>query len=123
MAIGILLILILIFTFIVYLEVRKYFIDKKLQGLRGIKGIPILGAAGRLMGSSNYNFIDLISKFFDEAKSTSFRAWAGPFLGKINRDNKIGSLRNILMNNHFIPFRFDLFNLIFSDLYMQPSIN
>lgn len=88
MAIGIILILALVLTFILYIEVRKYFIDKNLQGFKLIKGFPVLGAAGRLMGSSNYNFIDVISNFFDEAKSTSFRAWAGPFLVICTMDPK-----------------------------------
>lgn len=88
MAIGIILILAFLSLFLACLEVRKYFIDRKLQGFKPIKGVPILGAAGRLMGSSNYNFIDLISTFFDEAKSASFRAWAGPFLVICTMDPK-----------------------------------
>lgn len=122
MAIGIALILTSILLLIVYLEVRKYFIDQKLQGFELIKGVPILGAAGRLMGSSNYNFIDVISKFFKEAKSQSFRCWAGPFLVICTMDPK--NIEVLMTNENCLnkPYLYEHFHCDTSIIVVDKEV-
>lgn len=80
MAIGIVLILILSLIYMVYIETKKYFLNRKMSKIELISGAPIIGVIARFFGTSNYDIIDLVFKFFDESKTNTFRFWAGPIL-------------------------------------------
>lgn len=107
MAIGIVLILILSFTYIVYIEIKKYFINRKMDKIELISGSPIIGVIGRFLGTSNYDIIDLVFKFFDEAKTNTFRFWVGPILVFGVYDSK--TVEILLTNENSLnkPFIYD----------------
>ena len=74
-------ILIISITFIIYGEIRKWFIKRKLGNFDSPKhSMPILGVAGRFIGKSNDEFIDIMLNITKEAKSTPVYAWFGPIL-------------------------------------------
>lgn len=80
MSISVFLILLLLLTFIVYLEVRKFFINWQLRNFKPVRDLPLIGVIERIAKTSNYEFIDLVSTLFEEAKSPTIRFWIGPFL-------------------------------------------
>lgn len=78
---SIVLILIPICVSIVYIEIKKWLINRKLQNFESPPNqLPILGVAGCIFGTSNLEFIDLVLKYFDMVKTTPFYVWAGPIL-------------------------------------------
>lgn len=115
MAIVLVLLLTLLITSIIYIEVKKYFINKKLHGFEPTKGIlPIFGTGWahytsllheyiektviiteyhsfvsvlRVLGTSNTS-IDVMFKLFDETKSTIVRYWVGWMLAIATYDPK-----------------------------------
>lgn len=80
MSIGITSILIIFITFIVYGEIRKWLINRKLRNFESLEQIPILGAAGRFFNKSNDQFIDIIFDLVRNAKTGTVIAWFGPIL-------------------------------------------
>lgn len=76
---GIVSILITLAVFVLSIEVRKWFIRKKLNHFESPNEMPILGSIGRFIGKSNDQLIDVIWEFFNEVKSP-FQAWFGPIL-------------------------------------------
>ncbi|XP_031618068.1 uncharacterized protein LOC116337548 [Contarinia nasturtii] len=73
-------ILIISVIFIIYGEIRKWFIKRKMRNFESPKQLPILGVAGRVIGKSNEEFINIVFDIFDEVKSTPIQVWFGPFL-------------------------------------------
>lgn len=110
MAIGIFLIITLLLTFIVYIEVRKFFVDRKLQNFDLVKGAPFIGVIGRILVTTNFDIIGLISKTFDEAKTTAFRLWIGPVLVLGVHDPTSAEILLTRDNSLDKPFFYDYFN-------------
>ncbi|XP_055304013.1 probable cytochrome P450 313a4 [Sitodiplosis mosellana] len=78
---NLVIILVLMLTILVlYGEIRKWIIKRKLGSFESPKQIPILGVAGRFIGKSNDQIIDIVLKIIKEAKSTPVHAWFGPIL-------------------------------------------
>lgn len=78
---GIVSILIVVVVFVLYVEIRKWRIKKKLRYFESLPNqYPIIGVAGRFLGKSNDEFIDTILNAFDEVKTTPAQVWFGPIL-------------------------------------------
>lgn len=77
---GVLLVFILLCCIILYGEIRKWFIKRKLRYFKSPKQIPILGAAGRFLGKPNDKIIEIIFDIYNEVKSTPIQVWFGPVL-------------------------------------------
>lgn len=77
---GIVSIFIVVIVMIIYGEIRKFIIKRKLFHFDSPKQIPILGVAGRLLGTTNNDLIEIIFKMYNEVKSTPFQVWFGPIL-------------------------------------------
>ncbi|XP_031641096.1 probable cytochrome P450 313a4 [Contarinia nasturtii] len=73
-------IFIILSSFIIYGEIRKWFLKRKMRNIKSPKQLPILGVAGRFIGKSNEDFINIVFDIFDEVKSTPIQVWLGPFL-------------------------------------------
>lgn len=63
---------------IVYFEIRKWFIKRRLRNFPSPKQYPIFGVALRFLGKSNDQIIDIISDIFAEVPTTPVQAWLGP---------------------------------------------
>lgn len=71
----------ILFILILYGEIRKWFIKRKLGNFDSPKhSVPILGVAGRFIGKANDEVIDIVLNITKEAKSTPVYAWFGPIL-------------------------------------------
>lgn len=77
---AIILVLIVLFLVIIYGEIRKYFINRKLGNFESPKQVPILGIANRFIGKSNDDVIETFFGMFDEVKSSPIKMWLGPVL-------------------------------------------
>ncbi|XP_055302031.1 probable cytochrome P450 313a4 [Sitodiplosis mosellana] len=77
---AIILVLIILCIFIIYEEIRKWFISKKLRNFKSPKQAPILGAAIRFIGKTNDELIETFLNIFDEVESTPLQMWLGPML-------------------------------------------
>lgn len=73
-------IVIFLFVLLVYAEVRKWRIKKKLQHFESPKEVPILGVANRFVGQSNDKFVDILFGLFEEVRSSPIQLWLGPVL-------------------------------------------
>lgn len=71
---------ILLIILILYGEIRKFYIKRKLGNFESPKQIPIVGVAGRFIGKSNDEIIDIVLNIIKEAKSTPVHAWFGSVL-------------------------------------------
>ncbi|XP_031618042.1 probable cytochrome P450 313a4 [Contarinia nasturtii] len=71
---------IILITFILYGEIRKWFLKRKMRNFESPKQLPILGVAARMIGKPNEEFIGMVLDAFDEVKSTPIQVWLGPFL-------------------------------------------
>lgn len=81
MGVAIVLLLITsIISFILYGEIRKWFIQKKLRNFESPKNVPILGVAGHFIGVPNDKLIDVINSIVKDAKTTPVQMWFGPVL-------------------------------------------
>lgn len=63
---------------IVCLEIRKWFIKRKLRNFPSPAQYPLFGVALRFLGKSNDQLIDIISDIFAEVPTTPVQAWLGP---------------------------------------------
>lgn len=110
MAISVILIFFFVIILIVYIEIRKIVINKKLRDFEKLRELPILGVAGRILGKSNYDFIELVSQCFDEAKTATFRVWLGPILALGIYDPK--AVEILLTNDNCInkPYIYEHFH-------------
>lgn len=77
---AIILVLIVLFLLVVYGEIRKYFINRKLCNIESPKQYPIIGIANRFIGKSNDDMIETFFDMFDEVKSSPLKMWLGPVL-------------------------------------------
>lgn len=79
---GIISILITLIVAILYAEIRKWRIKKKLRYFESpkLKSYPILGIAGRFLFKSNDQIINTILECYDEVKTTPIQVWFGPIL-------------------------------------------
>lgn len=80
MSVGIISVLIIFITFVLYGEIRKWFLNRKLRHFGSVDQIPILGVAGRFIGKSNDEIIDVVFDMIKDAKSTPVKVWFGPVL-------------------------------------------
>lgn len=80
---SLILLLILCILFIVYGELQKWRIQRKLKGFAIPKQLPILGVAGRFINKTNEQMIDMLNEFIAEVDKTPIQAWFGPFLGVV----------------------------------------
>lgn len=110
MAISVVLILALFLILIIYFEVRKFIINRKMKNFDLVEGLPIIGVIGRILGATNYDIIGLISTTFDEAKTKVFRLWIGPVLVVGVHDP--ASVEILLTHDDSLerPFFYDYFN-------------
>lgn len=76
----ILLILYSMIIVIVYCEIRKWFIQRKLRCFESPSQLPILGVAGRFLGKPNDRIIDIVFDIYKEVKTTPVQLWFGPLL-------------------------------------------
>lgn len=77
----VILVLINLILFFIYIEIKKYFIRKKLRHFcRPTPEYPIVGIAGRFIGKPNDQIVEIVLNLFDEVKSTPFQMWIGPIL-------------------------------------------
>lgn len=77
---GIVSVLIVLVVFILYTEIRKIIIKRKLGQFESIFGIPILGVGGRFLKKRNDEIIETVFGLFDEVTETPAQAWLGPVL-------------------------------------------
>lgn len=103
-------VLIILIAFIIYDEVRKWRIKKKLGDFESVASMPILGAAHRLFGKSNDEIIDVVCGFFDEVKTTPFQTWFGPVLVLCVAEPE--NIRILLQNDNCLnkPYFYDHLN-------------
>ncbi|XP_031618056.1 probable cytochrome P450 313a4 [Contarinia nasturtii] len=73
-------ILIISIIFILYGELRKWFVKRKIRNFESPRQLPMLGVAARFIGKPNEDIIDIVFDIFDEVKSTPIQVWLGPFL-------------------------------------------
>ncbi|XP_055298007.1 probable cytochrome P450 313a4 [Sitodiplosis mosellana] len=77
---GIISVLIVAFVFILYGELRKWFIKRKLRNFESPKEMPILGVTPHFLGKSDDEFCNVLANFFYEVKTTPLQIWLGPVL-------------------------------------------
>lgn len=77
---GILSILITFTVAIIYAEIRKWRIQKKLKNFTTIRQYPVIGAGGRFIGKSNDEIVETICEGFNEVGKTPAQIWFGPVL-------------------------------------------
>lgn len=65
---------------IIYGEIRKWVIQRRLKGFAQPKQLPILGVAGRFINKTNDQYIDMLNELVDEVGQTPMQAWFGPLL-------------------------------------------
>lgn len=80
---GIISVLIVLIVFIIYGEIKKWQIQRKLTGFSTPWQLPILGVAGRFINKSNDQFVDMLNEFVAEVGKTPIQAWFGPLLAVI----------------------------------------
>lgn len=76
---GFVSVLLLLIVYVIYDEVKKWWINAKMCNFESPQHYPILGVANRFFGVSNDQLIGVILQLFDEVKTPS-RAWLGPVL-------------------------------------------
>lgn len=76
---GIISILITLTVFVLSIEVRKWFINRKLRHFESPSHLPIIGCIGRFIWKRNDEIIGKALELFNEVK-TPFQAWFGPIL-------------------------------------------
>lgn len=76
----IVLVLIPLLVTLLYIEIKKWIVNRKLRNFESPPQLPILGVASCIFGITNCEFIDLVFKYFEMVKTTPFYVWAGPFL-------------------------------------------
>lgn len=77
---GLILVFLVFLIAILWMEIRKWFVQRKLSYFESPKQIPILGVAGRFFGKSNDQIIDIVLDTYDEVGSTPLQLWFGPVL-------------------------------------------
>lgn len=80
MSLSVILFVAILTILILYIEIRKWSIKRKLGSFESPSQMPILGVAGRFIGKSNDQIIDIIMNLIKEAKSTPVQAWFGTIL-------------------------------------------
>lgn len=105
---GIISIFIILFVFIIYIELRKWHIRKQLRYFEAPKQWPIIGTGGRFLGKSNDEIIDTIIAIYDEIKSSPFQVWAGPILIVGIREPR--DIQTVLTSEHALnkPYFYNL---------------
>lgn len=77
-SIALILLLSTVAIVIVCLEIRKWFIKRKLRNFPSPAQYPLFGVALRFLGKSNDQLIGIISDIFAEVPTTPLQAWLGP---------------------------------------------
>lgn len=81
---SLILLLIVCILFIIYGELQKWRIQRKLKGFSIPRQWPIVGVAGRFINKTNEQMIDMLNEFVAEVDNkTPIQAWFGPLLGVV----------------------------------------
>lgn len=105
---GLVSVLIVLSVILIYGEVQKWRIQRKMKAFTMPKTWPVIGVAGRFLNKKNEEIIDIVMDIFDEAKTTPAQTWLGPVLGVLldaPRDVQL-----VLTNEHCLdkPFLYDM---------------
>lgn len=115
---GIVSIVIIVIVFILYTEIRKWQIKKKLGYFESPRQLPIIGVAAQFIGKSNDQIIETILQLYDQVEGSPFQAWFGPFLSVCIREPH--DMQCILTSEHclnkpylynLLPCKFGLINI------------
>lgn len=85
---SLLLLFILFVSFVVYGEVRKCRIQRKLKDFAVPKQLPFIGVAGRFINKTNEQLMDMLNELISEVDKTPIQVWFGPFLGVVIAEPK-----------------------------------
>lgn len=69
--------------FIIYGEIEKWRIQRKLKGFAIPRQWPILGVAWRFINKTNEQMIDMLNELVMEVDKTPIQVWFGPFLAVV----------------------------------------
>lgn len=105
---GLLSIVFVLLVILIYGEVKKWRIQRKMRAFAMPKTWPIIGVAGRFFNKSNEQVIDIVMDMFDEAKTTPAQTWLGPILGILLDSPR--DVQAVLTNEHCLdkPFLYDM---------------
>lgn len=78
---SLILLLIVLVLIVIYGEVQKWRIQRKLKGFAIPKQWPVIGVAGRFINKTNEQMIDMLNEFINEVDKTPIQTWFGPMLG------------------------------------------
>lgn len=84
---NILLFLLICLLSIIYSELQKWRIQRRMIGFTIPKQLPIFGVAGRFINKTNEQMMDLLHELMCEVKhKTPIQAWFGPYLAVVIAD-------------------------------------
>lgn len=84
---NILLLLLIGLLCIIYIELQKWRIQRRMTGFTKPKQLPILGVAGRFINKTNDQMMDLLHDLMVEVQyKTPVQTWFGPFLAVVIAD-------------------------------------
>lgn len=72
---GLISILIVLSTIIIWGEIRKWIIKRKLKSFSMPRTLPVIGVANRFINKTNEEIVDIIMNIFEEAKTTPAQTW------------------------------------------------
>lgn len=78
---SLILLSIVLVLFVIYGELQKWRIQRKLNGFAIPKQLPVIGVAGRFINKTNEQMIDMLNEFISEVDKTPIQTWFGPMLG------------------------------------------
>lgn len=65
---------------IIYVEIQKWFTQKKMKNFATMKQLPVIGIAGRFIGVSNEEIVETVCEALKEVEKTPVQVWLGPIL-------------------------------------------
>lgn len=99
--------LLILVVFVIFIEIKKWLITRKMGNFGSPRLIPFLGQAMSLLGKSNDQIIDMALDYFTQMQKTPFFVWAGPMLVVVIAEPE--DLKIVLTNPHCLhkPYVYD----------------